>query len=686
MTLDMAFGGSSNTVLHLTAIAHEAEADITLDDWAAVSAKTPNLVRISPASDLHMEDLYVVGGIPTIMRELDAPRACSRAMRSPSAARPPARSRTAARPADGRVVHTAADAYYPEGGLRVLRGNIAPDGAVVKQSAVPKEMRQLHRPGPRVRLRGERGRRDPRRQDRRRRRRRHPLRGPQGRARYARDAHADLGDQRHAGAGHERRAHHRRPLLRRHEGSRPSATSRPRPPRAGRSRSSPRATPSPSTSTPRRSRCTSTMPSWTAGAPHGRHRRLVSDRARWRATRSWSRVQTRGRCSHERTHDRRAGAGEVPGARGRRRAVRLSGWRGASRSSTRSTTPSKIRTILPRHEQGAVHAADGYARATGRCGVALVTSGPGATNTVTGLANAYMDSIPMVVLHRPGRLDGHRHRRVPGVRHHRHHAAGHQAQLPGQGRRRDPGGHARGVPHRHDRAARARCSSTFRPTSASTSWTSSGPRRSTCPATSPRTKGHSKQIKQAASYIARARRPLLYAGGGVLTSGGSQGAQGARRAHAAAGRHHADGQGRLSRRPPPVHRHARHARRQVHELHDHRDRPAHRGRRALRRPRDRQALGVREQGQGHPRRHRPRRDRQEQGGRRADRGRRQAGARRTGRRAAQDRRRAQDRGVDARDRRLAQAVPAALRRFRRGHPSGVRGPGHRASFRRTRSA
>src|SRR5512139_2534292 len=58
----------------------------------------------------------------------------------------------------------------------------------------------------------------------------------------------------------------------------------------------------------------------------------------------------------------------------------------------------KIRTILPRHEQGAVHMADGYARVTGRPGVALVTSGPGASNTITGIANAYMDSIPIVVI------------------------------------------------------------------------------------------------------------------------------------------------------------------------------------------------------------------------------------------------------------------------------------------------
>jgi dihydroxy-acid dehydratase len=140
MTLDMAFGGSSNTVLHLTAIAHEAAADITLDDWATVSAATPNLVRISPASELHMEDLYAVGGIPAIMRELDrrglidrsAPTVAGKTMGEIADAAPEA---------DGRVIHRLEDAYYPEGGLRVLRGNLAPDGAVVKQSAVPAEMR-----------------------------------------------------------------------------------------------------------------------------------------------------------------------------------------------------------------------------------------------------------------------------------------------------------------------------------------------------------------------------------------------------------------------------------------------------------------------------------------------------------------------------------------------------------------
>ena len=58
----------------------------------------------------------------------------------------------------------------------------------------------------------------------------------------------------------------------------------------------------------------------------------------------------------------------------------------------------EIRHILTSHEQGAAHAADGYARATGKVGVCMATSGPGATNLVTGIATAYMDSVPMVAI------------------------------------------------------------------------------------------------------------------------------------------------------------------------------------------------------------------------------------------------------------------------------------------------
>src|SRR6187455_1750598 len=69
---------------------------------------------------------------------------------------------------------------------------------------------------------------------------------------------------------------------------------------------------------------------------------------------------------------------------------------GASMEIHQSLTKSKIRTILPRHEQGGSFAAEGYARATGKVGVCMATSGPGATNLISAIADAYMDSIPLV--------------------------------------------------------------------------------------------------------------------------------------------------------------------------------------------------------------------------------------------------------------------------------------------------
>jgi len=71
---------------------------------------------------------------------------------------------------------------------------------------------------------------------------------------------------------------------------------------------------------------------------------------------------------------------------------------GASMEIHQSLTKSKIRTILPRHEQGGSFAAEGYARVTGKAGVCMTTSGPGATNLVTAIADAYMDSTPLVCI------------------------------------------------------------------------------------------------------------------------------------------------------------------------------------------------------------------------------------------------------------------------------------------------
>ncbi len=111
----------------------------------------------------------------------------------------------------------------------------------------------------------------------------------------------------------------------------------------------------------------------------------------------------------------------------------------------------RVRHILVRHEQGAGHAATGYAQATGKVGVCMATSGPGATNLVTPIADANLDSVPHRGHHRPGRLEVHRHRRLPGGGHRRHHHADHQAQLPGHQRRRHPAHHRGGLPHRRHR-------------------------------------------------------------------------------------------------------------------------------------------------------------------------------------------------------------------------------------------
>ena len=87
----------------------------------------------------------------------------------------------------------------------------------------------------------------------------------------------------------------------------------------------------------------------------------------------------------------------------------------------------KLKHVLVRHEQGATHAAQGYARVSGKVGVTLVTSGPGATNTITGIADALMDSTPMAVSYTHLRA---RKRCFPGSRCDRHYAADHQMGLP----------------------------------------------------------------------------------------------------------------------------------------------------------------------------------------------------------------------------------------------------------------
>ena len=113
-----------------------------------------------------------------------------------------------------------------------------------------------------------------------------------------------------------------------------------------------------------------------------------------------------------------------------------------------------IKHILVRHEQGAVHAAEGYARSSGKVGVVLVTSGPGATNAVTGLDRRHDGFGAARLPDRAGADPPDRLRRLPGMRHGRHHAPLHQAQLPREDDRGAAAHPARGLLRRRQRPAR----------------------------------------------------------------------------------------------------------------------------------------------------------------------------------------------------------------------------------------
>ena len=142
MECDMAFGGSTNTVLHLTAIAREAGHPITMDDWDAASARTPHLVKLAPSGPRPLTDLYEVGGVPVVMAELDRLGLIDR---SALTCMGPMGGyldymHAACAGADGEVVRAHDNPFSPVGALKVLHGNIAPDGAIVKKSAVDPSM------------------------------------------------------------------------------------------------------------------------------------------------------------------------------------------------------------------------------------------------------------------------------------------------------------------------------------------------------------------------------------------------------------------------------------------------------------------------------------------------------------------------------------------------------------------
>lgn len=139
ITVDMAIGGSSNTALHLPAIAHEAGVELPLDLFDKISKKTPYLTKLSPGGTHHIIDLNEAGGISAVMHELDKLKLISKSCLTVT-------GKTIGQTIKGAVVtrpdviHPVDAPYRKTGGIAVLKGNIAPECSVVKESAVAEEM------------------------------------------------------------------------------------------------------------------------------------------------------------------------------------------------------------------------------------------------------------------------------------------------------------------------------------------------------------------------------------------------------------------------------------------------------------------------------------------------------------------------------------------------------------------
>jgi dihydroxy-acid dehydratase len=144
--VDMALGGSTNSVLHLAAIAHEAGIDFPLSLINEISDSVPNICKISPASDYHIEDLDLAGGIPAIMHELSG---SLKLEANTILDKPLGDIAKKAKVKNRKVIRPLSQPYASTGGISILFGNLAPDGSVVKSAAVAPEM-LVHRGPARV--------------------------------------------------------------------------------------------------------------------------------------------------------------------------------------------------------------------------------------------------------------------------------------------------------------------------------------------------------------------------------------------------------------------------------------------------------------------------------------------------------------------------------------------------------
>lgn len=139
ITLDMAIGGSTNTVLHLLAIAYEADVELPLEMFDEISSKVPNITKLSPAGKDYLITLHEAGGISAVLKQL-AEAGLLAGDQFTVTGKTLSENITGAEVLNNRVIRPLAKPYLQEGGIAILRGNLAPDGAVVKQSAVVPEM------------------------------------------------------------------------------------------------------------------------------------------------------------------------------------------------------------------------------------------------------------------------------------------------------------------------------------------------------------------------------------------------------------------------------------------------------------------------------------------------------------------------------------------------------------------
>jgi dihydroxy-acid dehydratase len=148
LALDMAMGGSTNTVLHTLAVANEAGVKLDLKKLDQISKKTPNICKVSPSSNFHIEDVDAVGGISAILKEISNIKGLLNLDSMTSAGKTLGEVIEKAKKPDGTVIRKIEKAYSKDGGLAILFGNLAEKGCVVKTAGVAPEM-HVHK-GPAV--------------------------------------------------------------------------------------------------------------------------------------------------------------------------------------------------------------------------------------------------------------------------------------------------------------------------------------------------------------------------------------------------------------------------------------------------------------------------------------------------------------------------------------------------------